>query len=245
MAPSSAPRAALLELCALRAGWRRTEVVRDISLVVGPAEIVGLVGHNGAGKSTVVKSVFGLCRIFGGGVRLEGESVEAWSLTRRVRAGLGYVPDGRGVFGNLNVAENLRIAAEASRLPAQEAARLRTTVEELFPILKARSRQTVRLMSGGEQQMVSISMAVLSNPKVLVLDEPLLGLAPAVCRHVQNALASLRERLGLGILWIEPSPRHLTVADRIAVLRQGAVSGEVDAKRAFSDDGLRDLLMLY
>jgi branched-chain amino acid transport system ATP-binding protein len=236
---------ALLELAGLRAGWRRTEVVHDVSLCLHPGEIVGLVGHNGAGKSTVVKSIFGLCTVFAGTVTVDGTAVEGWSLTRRMRAGMGCVPDGRAVFGNLSVTENLRIASEASRIPAAEARRLRSTVEELFPILLARSRQTVRLMSGGEQQMVSISMAVMSRPKLLVLDEPLLGLAPAVCRHVQTALAALRQRLGLTILWVEPSPRHLAAADRIVVLRQGEISGEIAAERVFAGDGLRDLMMLY
>src|SRR5690606_34484267 len=178
---STSGRSAVLEVSGLRAGYGAAEVVRGVSLSVEPGQVVAVVGRNGAGKSTLASALAGLHRATAGTVRLAGRDLTGHGPVRVARAGLALVPQGRRVFASLTVDEHLRMAA---RLPRDHAAGPTAwSVEDLldrFPPLASRRRVRARELSGGEQQMLAISRAVLLGPRVLVLDEPTEGLAPGV-----------------------------------------------------------------
>jgi len=177
----------ILEACDLVAGYGRKQVLHGVSLRVEAAEIVALIGHNGAGKTTLLKTLFGLLPALGGEVRYGGRSITGRRAALNVRAGLSFVPQGHGIFTDLTVRENLELggysvgAADPDRLAA---------IYDLFPILKERQDQRAGTLSGGQQQMLALGLALVLRPKLLLLDEPSLGLAPVL---VQRVLESVQE----------------------------------------------------
>lgn len=211
----------MLEVSGLRAGYGAAEVVRGVSLTVAPGEVVAVVGRNGAGKSTLANALAGLHRATAGTVRLAGRDLTGHGPVQVARAGLALVPQGRRVFASLTVDEHLRMAA---RLPRDRAA---WTVDDLldrFPPLASRRRVRARELSGGEQQMLAISRAVLLSPRVLVLDEPTEGLAPGVVSLVTGLLAALTAR-EVGVLLMEQPGRFPDqVADRVLTIDRGVLS---------------------
>jgi branched-chain amino acid transport system ATP-binding protein len=213
----SAPLLAVNEL-EVRHG--AVHAVRGLSLEVDRGEIVGLIGPNGAGKSSTLHAIMGLVRASGGDVRLQGQSVLGWRPEDVARAGIALVPEGRRIFGELSVEENLRLGMAGRRDRAQLAADL-ARVYELFPIVaESRSRQAGAL-SGGQQQQLAIARALVADPQVLLLDEPSLGLAPRVVDLVFEALEEIRER-GLAVLLVEQrAQRTVALADRSYVLSNG------------------------
>jgi ABC-type branched-subunit amino acid transport system ATPase component len=229
----------MLELAALSVSYGRHRAVADAALSVAPGEIVVLLGANGAGKSTLLKAVAGLVRPHAGArVALGGQSLLALPPHAIVEQGLALVPEGRGVFAELSVAENLALGAFAKRARAGEARR-RDAVLALFPRLAERLAQAVRTMSGGEQQMVAIGRALMSAPTILLLDEPSLGLSPLLCRELFGSLRRIRDS-GVGILLVEQNARQsLAVADRAYVMATGVVSGGGAAAEALADDSVR------
>jgi len=194
------------------------DAVRSISLEVKPGEIVGLIGPNGAGKSSTLRAIMGAAPIAGGDVRLGGVSLVGRSSEDVARSGVALVPEGRRIFGELTVEENLRLGLAARRDRANGAL---DVAFELFPVLQEFRRRSAGALSGGQQQQLAIARALVAEPDVLMLDEPSLGLAPRVVDVVFETLAGIRER-GLAVLLVEQrAQRTVALADRSHVLSHG------------------------
>jgi branched-chain amino acid transport system ATP-binding protein len=213
----------MLEVEDLCVSYRRVPALRGVSLEVEHGEIVGLVGPNGAGKTTLLSAIFGLIRADSGSVRLEGRPILGEPPERIVRYGLALVPEGRHIFNTLTVSENLEMGATA-RTDRTEIRVDRRRLLERFPVLERYHDSPAGRLSGGEQQQLAIARALLSRPRLLLLDEPSLGLAPVVIDLVFDALAELRED-GVTILLVEQNAaRTIELADRSYVLRTGRVA---------------------
>lgn len=212
----------MLEVENLAVRYGPVAAVRGVALRVAAGEIVAIVGPNGAGKTSLMHAVAGIVPPFAGRIRLDGRDIAGWPSERIAAGGLALVPEGRGIFTTLTVAENLRLGATLrGRDPAvaDDLAR----VGALFPVLRERADQPAGRLSGGEQQQLAIARALMARPRLLLLDEPSLGLAPLVIELVYATIARLRAE-GLTILVVEESAqRALAAADRIAVMRNGAI----------------------
>jgi branched-chain amino acid transport system ATP-binding protein len=215
----------VLQIEALVVHYRRIVALRGISLEVNQGEIVGVVGPNGAGKSTTLMATMGVVRPTSGSVTFEGRSLVGLAPERIVKQGLSLVPEGRRILATLTVAENLRLGATVRT----DRAAVKADLEEIFerfPILKTYADTTAGRLSGGEQQQLAIARALLSRPRLLLLDEPSLGLAPLMLDLVFEVLQQLKDE-GTTILLVEQNAnRTLELADRTYVLRTGAIELE-------------------
>ena len=211
---------AALALDALSGGYGRLPIFRDLTLTIAECQTVGLLGPNGTGKSTLLKTVAGLLDAFGGDVVLNGTSVRARPAYQRTRAGLVLVPEGRQILAKLSVRENLELTQAAARVP-HAAFRARVDeVLELFPQLAGRLTQPGGALSGGEQQMLAIARALLLDPLVLMLDEPTQGLAPIVLGQMLAALQQLKGRFS--ILIVEQNKTFLhALSDDVLTMNAG------------------------
>jgi branched-chain amino acid transport system ATP-binding protein len=213
----------VLEIRDLQAAYGDIRVLDGVTLTVGPGEIVALLGPNGAGKSTLLNSIAGLLRPRAGAVSFEGEDLGRLHAHLIVDRGVALVPEGRRLFGGMTVAENLELGAFASRARAMKAAGL-DRVYALFPDLRERRRQIVRALSGGQQQMVAVGRALMTNPKLLMLDEPSLGIAPRLVRAIMDALAEIN-RGGVAVFLVEQNVQAaLGLAHRAYVLESGRIA---------------------
>ena len=213
----------MLELRALSAGYGHTEVLREVSLRIEPGEIVALVGANGAGKSSLVKTVSGLLRPTGGAVLLDGSPIHLLPVAERVRRGIVHVPEGRQVFAGLTARENLRLGAYLD--PSDMEARMADACAS-FPDVAARLDAAAGTFSGGQQQMLAIARGLMGRPRLLLLDEPSLGLSPLLVADVFRLVAALRTR-GIAVLLAEQNARAaLAIADRGVVIENGRVAME-------------------
>jgi len=219
--PLAAEGGLLLATERLSAGYGALDVIRDIDLEVEKGELVAVLGANGAGKSTLMRALSGLNRPVGGGVLFLGRRIERYTASRIVGAGLVLVPEGRQVFPELSVIDNIRLGAYA-RAPADVEA-LAERLLDRFPQLEARRQQRAGLLSGGEQQMLAIARGLIARPAVLMLDEPSLGLAPMLVEGLYDLLAQLRDE-GTTILLVDQmAALALSVADRAYVLQSGTI----------------------
>jgi branched-chain amino acid transport system ATP-binding protein len=231
--------AALLELSDVSARYGPVAALHGISLTVGEGEVVSLLGANGAGKTTTLRAVSGTVRR-SGDVVLAGKRLGRVTPESVARAGVAHVPEGRGIFAELTVWENLRMGAYRLRRPDY------TLVLDYFPWLHERRGQQAGTLSGGEQQMLALARAFLSRPRLLMLDEPSLGLAPLVTREVFRVVSDLNAKEGLAVLVVEQNATvALAVAHRGYVLETGriAVAGTADELR--SDDAVRSAYLGY
>ncbi len=220
----------LLSTEALSASYGHIDALKGASLEVRRGEVVVVLGPNGAGKSTLMRAVMGLipCR---GEVRFDGRPVAGWSTRARAEAGMVLVPEGRGILGPLTVMENLELGAYGryGRVPKSDIAADFDAVFQLFPRLKERRAQKGSSLSGGEQQMLAVGRAMMARPRLLLLDEPSLGLAPRVIDEIFVALNMLKSG-GLTILLVEQkAPLALRMAERAYVLRTGQIVTTADA----------------
>lgn len=214
---------ALLEVTGLSAGYHKVEVLRDVSLRVEPGEFVSIIGHNGAGKTTLVNAVFGVLAPRAGQVRFEGQDIAGASPAANVRRGMALVPQERAVFPNLSVADNLDVAGMAVRERAEFERRLEE-VHRLFPILAERRRQQVGTLSGGQQRMLAIGIALMQAPRLLILDEPSLGLAPLLVQQMMERIREINRARGTAILLIEQNVRAaLNHSARTYVMKVGGI----------------------
>lgn len=210
----------VLDVVDLRLGYGRNDVVSGISLQVERGTIVSLIGANGAGKTTTLKGISGLVRPRGGAVRFQGRDLARLPAHSIARAGVVQVPEGRQVFANMTVAENLAMGAYRRGGPARAT---RDGVLTRFPRLAERLDQQAGLMSGGEQQMLAIGRALMAEPEILLMDEPSMGLAPLVVEEIFRVIAALREE-GRTILLVEQNAAAaLAIADRAYVLESGGI----------------------
>jgi branched-chain amino acid transport system ATP-binding protein len=209
----------MLELQALEVRYGPVPAVRELSLNVDPGEIVGLIGSNGAGKSTTLHAVTGLVPAFRGDVRLEGRSILGRPPERIAQSGVALVPEGRRIYADFSVEENLRLGLAARRGRNENGAL--TEAYELFPVLHEFRSRSGGALSGGQQQQLAIARALVAKPRLLLLDEPSLGLAPKLVDGVFETLARIREQ-GLTILLVEQrAQRTVALADRTYVLANG------------------------
>lgn len=214
----------LLKVDALVTGYGKKQVVNGVSLEVAPGEIVALIGHNGAGKSTLLKAIFGLLPIWDGAVCLAGKVLSSPEPRELLRSGVAYVPQGNRVFTDLTVHENL----EMGGVTLSNGTQLKEGIERvftLFPALKPRLRQRAGTLSGGEKQMLALGMALVLKPRLLLLDEPSLGLAPPLVADALRRIQQICRDSGAAVLIVEQKVREvLKVAQRVYVLRNGRVS---------------------
>lgn len=213
----------VLSIEGLNGGYGRKQVVFDVSMHVKSGEIVGVLGHNGSGKSTTIKTVHGVMPPLGGKIVYNGQDTAGNGTRTNVRNGMALIPSERFVFQDLSVIDNLLLGG-ANEPDADKRARRMELVYELFPILRERSGQLAGTMSGGQQRMVSLGLALMSSPKLLMLDEPSLGLAPTVVQHIFTAVRRLADTEGLAVLLLEQNVgQALRIVDRVYVMRSGRV----------------------
>jgi len=213
------------------------EAVRGLSLEVRPGEIVGLIGANGAGKSSTLHAIMGVAPVTGGDIRLGDASLRGRRPEDVARDGVALVPEGRRIFGELTVEENLRLGL-AARRGGGDTAKVLRDVYALFPIVEEFRGRHAGALSGGQQQQLAIARALVAEPDVLLLDEPSLGLAPTVVDVVFDALAAIRDR-GLGVLLVEQrAQRTVAAADRCHVLANGELRLTLGPEQATDTDTL-------
>jgi len=231
------PDAAALELEHLEVRYGTVVAVRDVTLRVDRGEIVGLIGPNGAGKSTTLHAIMGAVPSHDGEVRLHGRSIRGRSPERIARAGVALVPEGRRIFGDFSVEENLRLGLAGRR--RRNGSPSLQSAYDVFPMLQEFRRRSAGALSGGQQQQLAIGRALVAEPEVLLLDEPSLGLAPMAVDSVFEALRSIRER-GVTILLVEQRALHtVALADRTHVL----VGGELRLTLAPTDAKDKDRII--
>lgn len=212
----------------------------DISLTVDDKEIVTLIGSNGAGKTTILKTISGLLKPKSGKVIFDGIRLDKLPAHKIVQLGICMVPEGRGLFPEMSVIENLELGAfiPRARQVKEETA---TWVYEVFPVLKARTKQSASTLSGGEQQMLAIGRALMSQPKLLILDEMSLGLAPLLLQEICRVIKYINKSNEIGIFLIEQNVRAaLELADRGYIVENGHVVGQGESKRLLDTDQVKD-----
>ena len=213
----------LLEVEGIESGYGKKTVLQGVTLRVHEGEVVTMLGHNGAGKSTTLKTILGLLPARAGQVSFAGEPWANGNPVENVRRGMALVPQGRGVFPDLTVIENLMLGAYTQRDAQSNATRLREVIE-LFPMLDERRAQRAGTLSGGQQQMVAVGMALMPRPRLMMMDEPSIGLAPVLVQRVLETARQINQRFGTAIILVEQNIKTaLGVADRAYVMKSGRV----------------------
>ena len=213
-----------LELRGVSAGYSGANVIHEIDLTVRPRQIVTLIGANGAGKSTLIKAISGLTQVRSGTISFNGQRIDTWSTAARMRLGIVHVPEGRQIFSGLTVGENLELGAYLDQRAANEKTARLAQVGARFPVLQDRLSTLAGNLSGGQQQMLAIGRGLMAGPKLLILDEPSLGLAPRLVTEIFEWIVKLREQ-GLAILLSEQNAwLSLAIADSGYVIENGRVA---------------------
>lgn len=230
----------MLEVEDLSAKYGSIEALRGVSLRLDEGEMVAVVGSNGAGKTTLLNTVSGVHKPSGGTVRLLGKDMTGRGLDRVVRAGMALVPEGRRIVSSLSVEENIGLSQYARRTNPARRRELREMVDDLFPVLVRRRNQVAGSLSGGEQQMLAFARSLMTDPQVMLLDEPSMGLAPAIIDDVYEAVQKIHA-LGRSILLVEQNATlALDLASRAYVLRRGSVVFEGTSAELKASDGVAD-----
>ncbi|HUY05966.1 MAG TPA: ABC transporter ATP-binding protein [Acidimicrobiales bacterium] len=227
----------MLEVSKLCAGYDAGEVLHGVSFQVEPGSVVAVVGANGAGKSTALMAISGLLKATKGEVRVDGKLMSRASTDEMVRAGVAHVPEGRQVFTNLTVSDNLALGAYATRESHHVDRRLEEVLE-IFPELQPRLRNYAGSLSGGQQQMLAMGRGLMSDPLYLMLDEPSLGLAPQVTKRIFEVIGSLADR-GKGVLLVEQNGRlALAVAKRAYLIEKGTITMSGSGQEMLADESV-------
>ncbi len=228
----------MLSLRDVHAHYGKSHVLHGVTIDVGPGEVVGLLGRNGVGKSTTLKTIMGLLRASGGALTFEGRDLVGLPTHRLPALGIGYVPEDRRVFRLLTVLENLRTGLDrAGMTPARRQALLEK-VHRYFPVLRERRNQAGGTLSGGEQQMLAIARAMVLEPKIILLDEPTEGLMPRMVGQIREIIEILHTE-GVAILLVEQNvPLTLAVSDRVYIMEKGAVRYQATAAALRADDAV-------
>jgi branched-chain amino acid transport system ATP-binding protein len=238
---SSSSSVPVLEITKLQAGYGRKQVVFDVDLKVGKGEILGVFGHNGSGKSTTIRTILGITPVLGGKIHFNGKDITKSSSRANVKSGMAMIPSERFVFADLSVLDNLLLGG-ANDPDADRRGKRLELVRSLFPILVDRSAQLAGTMSGGQQRMVSLGMALMASPTLLMLDEPSLGLAPAVVQQIFTTVRRLADEEGLSVLLLEQNVgQALRIVDNVSVMRSGRVILEESVEQMRARDSYWDL----
>jgi branched-chain amino acid transport system ATP-binding protein len=232
----------MLDASSLNVGYGKVQVLWDVTMHVEQGEIVALLGSNGAGKSTLLKTIIGAITPMSGEIKCYGQKIDGLPPHDIVRKGISLVPEGRRLFPRLTVLENLRLGA----FPHEQRGLLKETMQkvfEIFPILKERLNQFAGMLSGGEQQMLAIGRSLMSNPKILLLDEPSLGLAPVIIEKVFDVVREI-SRTGVTIVLAEQNAQQaLELADRAYLFETGRVVFEGDRKKMIGEEYIRKVYL--
>jgi len=229
----------MLQIQKLSSGYEDNEILHEIDFHAQPGEIIAIIGPNGAGKTTLLKSIFNLAKVNSGSIKFNDKNITRLPTHDLIYEGISFVPQGKQVFRDLTVKENLEMGAFT---PKSRKLRDETFpfVYELFPVLETRKGQVAGTLSGGEQQMLAIGRALMSKPKLLMCDEPSLGLAPVIVKNIFRILQQINQS-GVGILLVEQNVRAaLGLAQRAYIIENGRVTGHGEAKSLLDDEKVRD-----
>jgi branched-chain amino acid transport system ATP-binding protein len=219
----------LLDIRNLEAGYGKLPVLHQVNFHIDEGETVAIIGPNGAGKSTLLKTISGLVKPRTGSVEYNGKQIGGWSSDAVVREGLAYVPEGGRPFPNMSVYDNLLMGAFSNRKVLKT--KTLDTMYEIFPVLKARQEQLAKTLSGGERQMLALARGLVSRPKLIMLDEPSLGLAPKLTDEIYEKIRLFRKEFGMTVLLVEQNTSYaLELADRGYVLENGRIVLEGDSQ---------------
>ncbi|WP_375159227.1 ABC transporter ATP-binding protein [Bradyrhizobium sp. RDT46] len=231
----------IIDVAELWAGYGATPILQGVSMSVWRGEIVGVIGRNGVGKSTLMRCLIGLLQTWRGTISFMGQDVTALEADARARAGFGYIPQGRDVFPQMTVEENLQVG---ELIGGPGGKKLPELVYEYFPRLKERRRQAAGTMSGGEQQQLAIGRALIGNPSLMILDEPSEGIQPSIVQHICEALRSFRNELGTTIIFVEQNlDTILAIAERCYIMEKGKITRSL-AGAEVNEDNVREQLLL-
>lgn len=233
---------ALLEVSGVESGYGGGRVLNGVSVSVAPGEVLALIGRNGVGKTTLMRTLIGLVKLDAGEIKLAGEAIGYEKPYVRAQKGLGYVPQGREIFGALTVAENLQVGAQANRAQAR---RMREQVVDYFPILKTRYTQKAGTMSGGEQQQLAIARALISAPKVVLLDEPSEGIQPSIVDLIGETLQQIARETHIGVVLVEQDMGMVErIATRCCVMDKGRIVDTLSREQLGDEQRIRQYLAL-
>ena len=231
----------ILKLSGLHASYDATPILRGIDLQIARGEIVAVIGRNGVGKTTLMRSLIGLVPAASGRVEYAGRDITGLSADDRARLGIGYIPQGRDVFPRMTVEENLQVGeliGQSRHRPATD------LVFEYFPILRERRKQLAGTMSGGQQQQLAIGRALVGNPDLLLLDEPSEGIQPSIVQMIGRVLRSIRDRSGMSIVFVEQNlDTILALAERCLVMEKGQIIAEIPRGQVTQDSVRQHLLI--
>jgi branched-chain amino acid transport system ATP-binding protein len=232
----------MLEVENVSAAYGMVQILRDVSFKVNEKEIVSIIGPNGAGKTTLVKTIMGLIKPKSGSIKFKGETISGMNTYDIVKKGITMIPEGREIFPRLTVEENLMLGAYS----INDKAKIKETKErsfDIFPVLKKKEKALAQTLSGGEQQMLAICRSLMSNPQLLILDEPSLGLAPIVVEKVLDTVRTINDE-GVTVLLVEQNIHDsLLVADRAYVLEQGKVILEGNSRELLSNSHIKEVYL--
>lgn len=235
------PTDRILDISGLWAGYGATPILQGVSMQVSRGEIVGVIGRNGVGKSTLMRCIIGLLQSWRGTITFMEQDITQLEADARARAGFGYIPQGRDVFPQMSVEENLQVG---ELIGGPDGKKLRDLVYTYFPKLKERRRQAAGTMSGGEQQQLAIGRALIGNSSLMILDEPSEGIQPSIVQHICEALKSFRDELGTTIIFVEQNlDTILAVAQRCYIMEKGTITRSL-AGAEVNEDNVRAQLLL-
>ena len=225
----------MLEVRGLDAGYGRIPILNGIDVSIARGEIVGVLGHNGMGKTTLLRTLMGEIRATGGSIRFEGSDITRLAMHRRARLGIGYVPQGRDIYPQLSVMDNLRMGEIVRR--GQSAV---PELLDYFPLLRALTERPGRALSGGEQQILALARCLAGRPRLLLLDEPTEGIQPSIVDQIQAKLAELAQALDLTVLLVEQNLRFIAaLAERVLIMQKGTIVATI-APEQLSDRAIVD-----
>jgi urea transport system ATP-binding protein len=213
----------ILEVQGLNVYYGESHILRDVDLHIVPGQMVCLIGRNGVGKTTLLKTILGLLRARSGEIYLEGDSISRWATDRRVRSGIAYVPQGREIIPRLTVAENLLLGMEAQSTGRKKQDKIPEHIFELFPVLQQMLNRMGGDLSGGQQQQLSIARALMGNPRLLVLDEPTEGIQPSIILEIEAAVKRIVRDTGISVLLVEQHLHFVRQADWYYAMQKGGI----------------------